>query len=530
VPDIDDRLRGAGSDRPLPPALRARLETALTHSSPGSEPVLEGIDAPRAVPPSLQRKIEGSMASIARAFLDGIAEPRTMPPALRARLEAALIPRPRLRLSYRIVGAAAAALLLVSSALVVARTGSREPTSREPVALPPAPEQTVASSPGAPGFTPTPPPARVVTVDESVSGGNLPVLADLGPGAAPPFSYTVAVAPPAALAPAAPGSHRSPPRPPPPPPIGIGVIGGNASETAGFRAYIDLVNRSGGVRRHRLNLITVSPSAPAPGTIATVNLSDAEVAGSGGPPAWAHGPLLETLAVRESVLHGNVFDVSSAPEHQAHLAAASMFPGEEAGKTALIYHAREGFFSSTVPKAFVEALEARGVTVVSMAFEAGDTPVFIPASAAFLSLDTEAAGSWLAAAQIAGYTTPVAGVYSLYDSTLLDEEPEGTRILSPYGIASADEMNALRSRANVGAASIHGWMTAKAIAAAIWRSDAVTPSALTQALSSLGSYSSGFVESYRVRQGTNSRIPEAITLEAVEGAFHVRSDFLEDTF
>src|SRR5581483_6783241 len=112
------------------------------------------------------------------------------------------------------------------------------------------------------------------------------------------------------------------------PPLRVGIVTGDAAQEAGFRAYIDRLNQSGGVRGHSVELVTVGPGSPATGTVATVNLSALPVAGAAGAPSWATGPLLETLTATENLLPGNgaVFSFASPPERQGHLAADALFP------------------------------------------------------------------------------------------------------------------------------------------------------------------------------------------------------------
>ncbi len=85
-----------------------------------------------------------------------------------------------------------------------------------------------------------------------------------------------------------------------------------------------------GRRRPRatVELVKVGPGSPAANTIATVNLGVLPVAGPGGAPGWATGPLLETLTATENLLTGNgaVFSFASPPERQGHLAADALFP------------------------------------------------------------------------------------------------------------------------------------------------------------------------------------------------------------
>src|SRR5206468_1464411 len=158
------------------------------------------------------------------------------------------------------------------------------------------------------------------------------------------------------------------------PPLRVGIVTGDAAQEAGFRAYVDRLNQSGGVRGHSIELVTVGPGAPVAGTIATVNLSTLPVAGPGGPPSWANGPLLETLTATENLLpgSGSVFSFASPPERQGHLAADALFPSAVTDKpapTAVIYAGSAEPFATVIPNAVRAVLEPRGVKVVVAAYD-----------------------------------------------------------------------------------------------------------------------------------------------------------------
>src|SRR5439155_15142889 len=120
-----------------------------------------------------------------------------------------------------------------------------------------------------------------------------------------------------------------------------------------------------------------------------------------------------------------------------------------------------------------------GVKVIVSTYDpaANKTALLGAADAALLSLDPAAAGDWVTRAHNAGYKPAkgVGGIYSLADDSLAPDLPEGARVVSPYVVPSGDEGQALRS-ANSGTSApvLHGWVDAKALAAAIWRTGADT--------------------------------------------------------
>jgi hypothetical protein len=347
-------------------------------------------------------------------------------------------------------------------------------------------------------------------------------------------------------APAAPGGGSQGAAPPPDqksaapattgPPLRVGVFGGDAAQEAGFRAYIGRLNQSRGVRGHSIELVTVGPGAPGANTIATVNLSSQPVAGPGGAPGWATGPLLETLTAPESLLTGNgaVFDFASAPERQGHLAADALFPANAAGRKAVIYAAQSGPLHDVVPAAMKAVLDQRGVSVTIVEFDPTKRPATLPAAdAALLSLDPAAAKAWVAEAKSAGYrpAAGIAGIYSLADDSLLPDLPEGARVVSPYVAPGGDEGQAIRSGAGGTSASVlHGWATAKSLAAAIWRTGADTPAELQTALEGLAGWSSGLAPPYETRPGTRSRTPEGVLFQMQSGALAQQGGFRRDPY
>jgi ABC-type branched-subunit amino acid transport system substrate-binding protein len=320
------------------------------------------------------------------------------------------------------------------------------------------------------------------------------------------------------------------------PPLRIGFVGGDAAQESGFKAYLDRLNQSGGVRGHALELVRVGPGSPAAGTIATVNLSTSPVAGPDGSPSWATGPLLETLTATENLLsgHGAVFSFASPPERQGHLAADALYPSPVTGRTAVIYTAPSGPLHDAVPAAMRSVLESRGVKVrVSVYDPSLKSNLVEGVDAALLSLDPAGGRAWAAQAKSAGYRPAdgVAGIYSLSDETLLSDLPEGARVVSPYVVPAGDEGQAIRSGAGgTSAPVLHGWVDAKALAAAIWRTGADTPAELQAALEGLAGWSSGLAPAYETRPGTRSRTPEGVVFTVRSDAFVSEGEFRRDPY
>jgi ABC-type branched-subunit amino acid transport system substrate-binding protein len=572
------------SPRPLPEPLRARLESALLESallesallaeaavSPGAAPAGEAAASAPAAAAS------GSSAPAAAAASGSSAPAGTV-----VSLEG------RRRKAVAAWSAVAAVLLMVVAVAGLAGRGGDSgsgsvevaggttttagasapvPSGAEVTAetTPPStagPAVAVTTRPTRPRSTPTTagptgsptavPPAPTTTAPPAgPQGGAAPPSTDQGPP--PPFydssgSESASPAPAMSSQPgagAAPSgdSQASPPagqkstQPAAGPPLRIGIIPGDAAQEAGFRAYVTRLNQGGGVRGHLLELVTTSPGAPAAGTIATVNLGSLPVAGPGGAPGWATGPLLETLTAPESLLSGSgsVFSFASPPERQGHLAADALFPSAApAGTTAVIYAAPSGPLAEVVPQAMKAVLEARGVKVIIHTYDPAKQPGLVERDAALLSLDPAAARAWVAQARSAGYRPArgVAGIYSLADDTLAPDLPEGARVVSPYVVPSGDEGQAIRSAAGGGASAsvLHGWAGAKALAAAIWRTGADTPAELQAALEGLTGWSPGLAPAYETRPGTRARTPEGVLFQVQSGTFVVQGGFRRDPY
>ena len=399
-------------------------------------------------------------------------------------------------------------------------TGPTAPTSPAPTGSTPAP----ATEQGAPPpFYNSPPPGGSTGSAPAMTSGPPPASPSGGSGSqnAAPSNQTDKSATPA------PAGSR----------LRVGIIPGDAAQEAGFRAYINRLNQAGGVSGHGIDLVTVGPGAPETNTIATVNLSPQPVAGPGGAPGWATGPLLETLTATADLLPGNgsVFSFASPPERQGHLAADALFPAEApAGTRAVIYvPAASGPLRDAVPEAIKAVLKQRNVTVQVVTYDPAATKPLAPADAAFISLDPTAAKAWVAQAKADGYrpAAGVAGIYSLADESLLPDLPEGARVVSPYVVPAGDEGQAIRSEGRgTSAPVLHGWATAKSLAAALWRTGADTPAGVQAALEGLQGWSSGLAPAYETRPGTRARTPEGVVFQEQSGAFVDRGGFRRDPY
>lgn len=616
-------LAGLDAERPLPPELRARLESALLAALADGLPVpadAESLDAPRPLPEPLRTRLESALLAEAAAPGAGAASnaPSPQPAAASAAPPSADAPastaaaagtvvslqsRRRKVVAWWSAVAAVLVFILGAAGLVSINGGggsekvevANAPTTTTagtPVSLPsdagssadPAATSTTAGSPASTGpaatattrggrpVRPSPPttappapssgppaenaqPAPMAGTPTSPGGGGTQP-APMQPGGStyspPPFYDSAApsgdaASPPAMSAQPSPSAGSSPQggttnensKSGAPataaPPLRVGVIPGDAAQEAGFRAYIDRLNSSGGIRGSSIQLVNVGPGSPAANTIATVNLGTLPVAGPGGAPSWATGPLLETLTATENLLRGGgaVFSFASVPERQGHLAADALFPTKAAaGTKAVIYTAASGPLRDAVPGAMRAVLEQRGVGVEVVVFDPTRRPArFEPADAALLSLDPSAAKAWLAEARSANHrpAAGIAGIYSLADDTLLADLPEGARVVSPYVAPGGDEGQAIRSGAGGTSASVlHGWATAKSVAAAIWRTGADTPAELQAALEGLTDWSSGLAPRYETRPNTRSRTPEGVVFRVQSQAFVADGGFRRD--
>ena len=104
-------------------------------------------------------------------------------------------------------------------------------------------------------------------------------------------------------------------------------------------------------------------------------------------------------------------------------------------------------------------------------------------------------------------------------------------MVSPYTVPSGDEGQAIRSGAGgTSAPVLHGWVSAKALAAAIWRTGADSPAEMQTALEGLAGWSPGLAPPYETRPGTRSRTPEGVVLQVQSGAFVADGGFRRDPY
>ena len=471
--------------------------------------LLGGLDAPRPLPPRVRdelidllvtRPIESAPAFPA-ADLSGLDCPRALPPRVRTALERRLVRRRPA--AVRRLAVAAAVLLVVSTSAVLTRDIGDERRAR------PAPA----------ALGPRERPDR----DGAAEAGTAPLPAVSGVGGTGVAAPTVRA--PAESAAAGPGGGG--PDEVLAPPVRVAVVGGVPDAEAGFRSYLDTVNRAGGVGGRPLAAQVAAPDRPVAGAVATVNLSHEPIATPAGSPAWARGPLLETLAATEELLDGEVFSLASPPERQAHLLADALVPDAEPGRTAVVYQAENGLFGEEIPAALAEVLEDRGVHVTRVTYQPGVAPVVVPAHVAFLSLPQADARRWVAQVAQSGYRWPAVGcVFPMLDESLLGELPSGYRILSPYRLGAADAPALRDAVGHVSVGAVHGWVTAKALVHAL-RAGATSAAQLRAALTG---FDHGFAPPVGFRRGTNARVPEGILYTVTAGGFESESGFRTDPY
>lgn len=590
-------LAGLDAERPLPPELRARLESALLAALADGLPVpadAESLDAPRPLPEALRLRLESALLAEASATPTATTPAtESAPAAATAPAAAAVISlegrRRKVVAAWSAVAAVLVLLLGVAGLANIGGGGSGKvevanapttTTAETPASLPSdaglspeAPPTTALAAPASTATTrgskpvrPSPttvppstvsPPQNTPTTDPAPAssqpggGSTQPAPTESSRGPAPPFYDSTtptgdASSPPAMTASPSGGSGdqqgaapNEPQRSGSPtatgPALRIGIIRGDPDQEAGFAAYINRLNQSGGVAGRSVELVNVGPGSPASNTIATVNLGLQPVAGPGGAPSWAAGPLLETLTATENLLAGNgaVFSFASPPERQGHLAVDAVFPSEApAGTKAVIYvPMAAGPLRDVVPEAIKAVLKERGVSFQVVPYDPAAHKPLTPngAVAAFVSLDPAAAKAWVADAKTASFPAGVAGIYSLFDESLLADLPEGARVVSPYVVPGGTEGQAIRSEGGGTSASVlHGWATAKSLAAAIWRTGADTPAEVQAALEGLTGWSSGLTPPYETRPGTRSRTPEAVVFRVQSQAFVPDGGFRRD--
>ncbi len=511
--DIGRLFEGLDAPRALPADVRGRLERHLLE--PDVVEVLASVDEPRDLPVDLRERLE--------AALTGGVDARPLPLGLRRRLARSLRGRSATAARLRVAGAIAAGtlVLLASVALLNRDPSGDERTVRAATGAATTDVSRPAASGSLDAGARTQPDALSGT---ATAGGNNPpspaARSAAGPATtgAPPFAFGSSAgssggAGSAAFAP--PGNADAAPSAAP---LAIAVIGGDAVEEAGFRGYVDLLNRSGGAGGHRFGIV-----ADGAASVATANLSAQ-------PASSSARPLLEGLAPPEARLRGDVFDVASVAERQAHIAATTAFAQPTPGAQAVIFTGGGEPFATRVPAALEDVLRARGVTTVRVPYDGG-TPLLPSADAAFLSLPTALVRSWL---REAGDYAPGRGVWAVYsaaDESLLGDMTAAVRVASPFAFPSNDEAAALRAATGqpLSARSIHGWLTAKYLAVAVWRSGGDTAAEVAAALKTMPGYADGFGAIYEVRPATNSRTPEAVVLRPNGSTFAADGAFIRDT-
>jgi hypothetical protein len=495
--------------------------------------LLAGIDAPRPMPSSLRDELLGTLTT-ARELAVADA-PRPLPDDLRHRLEATLItagarPMPRwlrrrvlastARPAPRLLGAVAAALLLVVAGVAVATRNSGSP-------------DTVAGPRTERGTT-TAPATTETGVGEVQSGAS---SFDSGAGSTATGSDAAgdAAAPAAAPAAEARTSARAT--------IGISVFANGPVDEAirnGFDAYLAMVNASGGLGGRRLVPLSPTepsadegrpyiPSGPSPDGVAAVNLgthyADDENYGD-----FFEGRLVfEPIGYRWKKLTGLHVALSSPVERVSDLTV-------EAGTRELSPGARVAVYS-TVTRGYQEtawwagesgdrmesALLARGYTVVPVEFDP-DRPTYVPGvDAALLALAPVALEAWLDGAVPTTVAAPH-GVWAIgdgFDDRYADKAGDlGVRVLSPYQPIGGDEGDALRRALpgrQLNQRAVHGWVTAKALVHLLRLNGG---NRLGKAdLERLRGWDSGWAPAYATRDGFNDRTPEAILLRPKDGRF-----------
>lgn len=501
---------------------------------------LAGLDAPVPLPAALRERLEHTLLVEAGAALSadghdgnplvGIDAPLTLPPLLRKRLETSLVARSARRPSViltRVVATAAAVVLVLASATAVLQRTPRHRARGQAVAAGPHPTQAATStsttfpiaSQGAP-LAATAAPAVGASGSAAGASGTAAgaAAAPVGrQGTAPPFMF---------------GTGAGTARAPTGAPVHIGVVGGDQAEEAGFRAYVDVLNRTGGAGGHGFDIVATSASSPGAGVVVTVNLSGHSLASASGPPPWITGPLLETIPIAEATLTGRVFDMASPVERQARLLVDAVYPDAAPGTTAVIYQSADGPFGNEGPNTLDASLRARQITPVHVVVHASEASALVPADAAFVSLDPADAAQWVGDAHAAGYAPArgVAGLSSLLDASLLPSLSNGTRVMSPYLLPAGQEATAMSGHTGKPASNAvtHGWDTAKALAAAVWQSGATTTDGVLSALQQLTGFDDGFAPAYRTRPGSNARLADAVLFRVAAGQFAQDGGFRTD--
>jgi hypothetical protein len=471
--DFGRLFDGIDAPRPLPPRVRAAVTARLTQDALVGD--LGAADAPRDMPAAMRDRLEDALVAGVGA--------RPLPVPLRRRLQRALRDDPKRR--GRVAVLVAAALIVLAGSVAVL-TGDPDTTGDVQSNLATGGAQTNDSSDGLTDAS------GALSADGSnaVAGSGTATAGGGGTGASGSASRTAAG----------------------PPAVDVRLVGGDTDAEAAFRAYA----ASHGFR------ITEAAAAPV-----TVNLSPQPIA----PPKDT--VLLESLAVAEAALTGDVFAAGSVAERQAHIAADAAFPEATSGKRAVIVSGGAEPFTSRVPDALESVLRARGVAVLRVGFDDAVPAVLPRADAAFVSLPTDLAREWLRDARGRSYAPSRGtwGVYSLADDALVAHMSSSVRVVSPFRLADAGEAEALRTALGrpLSARAVHGWVTAKLVAAAVARSGATSGKALSQAIEALRGYDDGFAAPYDLRPSTHSRTPEGIVLRPSGGQLVAEGSFLKDS-
>ena len=511
MPDERDefvaRFAGLDGPRQLPDDVRARLETML-------------LDGPRELPVDVRHRLEHNLTA---------AVPAATPTTRWQRIGANRWVVP--------AGVAAAVAMLVGSVAVLA---DRSAPKRSDAVAALATTTTSAVAPASSVVEPLESSSSFSAgaTAGSASSGSAPQAqrsATAGQGTPPPFAVRGTPAPsgsspapasaPSAAAErdaefsggAAPSANAATGAP-----IPIGLVGTDAAEEGGVRAYVDLLNRTGGINGRPIVLGGASADS-----FSAIRL------GVGGPVDGV--PTLLSLQTSDRPCQvADAFCLAGPLDRQAHLLADAVFPSVAQGASAAIYVAASGPFADVVPEAIERVLRERGVRSLRFVHRVGDSVTPGPVDAVFVSLPTAESRSLFATAERAGGFRSARGVaaFSTAHDRSVASMPDGTRLVVPWFEPSGDERSALESV--VGAApsmaTIHGWAEAKHLAYALWKSGASDRNQTRTALVQLDGYDSGLAPAmaHRVGRSSKSRTPEGRIEEVRAGAFVGVTEFRRD--
>jgi hypothetical protein len=496
--------------------------------------VLDGIDAPRRMPPSLRARLEAELVAApadetdaTAVLLAGIDGPRPMPQLTRMRVTQTLLvasaasrrvaPMPRRRAGQGWGAVAAIVVAVVSSFAVVPERSPQFASPAEGDGRPSADgvlsgadgtdddllfssfetrRPGSRSGVGKPGFDPAP---AAAPVDPPKPG----VLGVVDPS--PPFAFSDD---PGALrdaSKAAPATTAARFR--------ISLISGDPEAEAGFRAYLALRDRAATSQTRPFEIV-----GPAQEADVTVNLS-------GTPLPSIKGVGIETLLAPDRLLQGDVFNFAGSVDRQARLLVEAA--GIVGPATAVIYREPAGILYDEAPAALAEALADRGVTAALVAVHPGQRVAPLPVDAVFMSLSPFAARQVAAAYPVAP-KHGLNGLGTLAESSAVTDLPPGTRFISPYTFPASQEAATIKelTRLPKGARVYHGWIVAKTLAVAVWRENPRTTDQLRGALQRMANYANGFAPAYTYRPGTNSVRPEGVLFTVGQNGASQSSDFL----